>query len=151
MPFIHATAVAVAGRGVLLRGPSGSGKSDLALRLIDAGAVLIADDQTLAEPGPGLEPDPGLLLLSPPPGFAGMMEVRGLPVMSFPHVAAVPLCLIVDLVPPDAVVRLPVPHTVELFGQSVPAVALTPFEASAPIKVRLAAAAAGDNIVFHGK
>ncbi len=150
MPFVHATAVAVAGRGVLLRGPSGSGKSDLALRLIDAGAVLIADDQTIAEPSTG--PGPGPLLLSPPPGFAGVMEVRGLPVMTFPHVATVPLCLIVDLVPPDAVVRLPVPHTVELFGQSVPAVALTPFESSAPIKVRLAAAAAaGDNIVFHDK
>ena len=47
--LVHATAVAIGGRAVLLRGPSGSGKSDLALRLIDAGAELVSDDQSLLE------------------------------------------------------------------------------------------------------
>ena len=143
--------MAIAGRGVLLRGPSGAGKSDLALRLIDAGAVLIADDQTIAEPAPDASPD-GALLLSPPPAIAGVLEVRGLPIMAVPYATAVPLRLVVDLVAPDAVVRLPVPRTVDVLGHLVPGVALAPFEASAPIKVRLAAAAAaGDKITFDGQ
>jgi len=64
---------------VLLRGPSGSGKSDLALRLIDDGARLIADDQThLAKKGHAL-------IATPPPAIAGMIEVRGIGVVKLPR------------------------------------------------------------------
>ena len=73
--LIHATSVAVRTRGqwraMLLRGPSGSGKSDLAVRLLQAGGRLLADDQThLARRG-------GALIASPPPALAGLIEVRG--------------------------------------------------------------------------
>lgn len=146
MVLLHATAVAVEGQGVLLRGPSGAGKSDLALRLIDACAELIADDQTAVEAqGDGL-------LLSPPPTIAGKLEVRGLPIATLPFRTGVPLVLVVDLVAPSAVPRLP-PHAVaEIAGRTVALVALAPFESSAPIKVRLAAAAAaGDNLRRHDR
>ena len=62
---VHATCIAVDGLGVLLRGPSGSGKSDLALRLIDGGAMLIADDQVV------LEAIGGVLFARPPDILAG--------------------------------------------------------------------------------
>ena len=68
---LHATAVAIGGVAVLIEGPSGSGKSDLALRLIDRGAVLISDDQTL------LIRAGSRLLARPPQTIAGKLEVRG--------------------------------------------------------------------------
>lgn len=143
---LHATAVALNGHGVLLRGPSGAGKSDLALRLIDAGAELIADDQTVVDAAGNA------VLLSPPAALAGKLEVRGLPIATLPFRTGVPLVLVVDLVAPAAVPRLPPPVTAEIAGRSIAAVALTPFEASAPIKVRLAAAAAaGDNQPHHAR
>ncbi len=73
--LVHATAVAIEGEAVLLRGPSGSGKSDLALRLIDGGAQLVADDQTL------LRRAGGRVLASAPPAIAGLLEVRGVGVV----------------------------------------------------------------------
>ena len=53
MLLVHGTTVEIAGQAVLIRGPSGSGKSDLALRLIDGGAQLVADDQTELSPRDG--------------------------------------------------------------------------------------------------
>ena len=73
--LLHATAVAIDGRAVLLRGPSGSGKSDLALRLIDAGARLVADDQSeLSRRG-------DVLMVRAPATIAGLIEVRGLGIL----------------------------------------------------------------------
>jgi HPr kinase/phosphorylase len=71
MITIHATTVSLDGRGVILRGPSGSGKSDLALRLINEGALLVADDQTI------LFVESGRMMAQPPAEIAGKMEVRG--------------------------------------------------------------------------
>ena len=143
MTLVHATAVAVDGIGVLLRGPSGAGKSDLALRLIDSGAELVADDQT------AVEADAGTLIMSPPATIAGRLEVRGLPIATLPYRDRVPLALVVDLVAPTAVPRLPPPAVAELCGVSVPRVVLAPFEASTPAKVRLAATAAARDKGIH--
>lgn len=143
--LIHATAVALpAGEdwaggdwaGVLLRGASGSGKSDLALRLIDEGARLIADDQT------ELCLHDGALSLRAPARIAGCMEVRGLGLVSVPTVGQASLVLVADLVAAAEVERLPAPHTVTLAGVGVAMVRLAPFEVSAAAKLRLATRAA---------
>jgi serine kinase of HPr protein (carbohydrate metabolism regulator) len=129
---VHGTSVALDGGGVLLRGPSGSGKSDLALRLIDQGARLVADDQTeLAADGDGVG-------MSAPAAIAGQIEVRGLGIVVVPAVAAAALRLVVDLVPADAVERLPERRSCTLLGRAFPLLALAAFEASAPAKLRLA-------------
>lgn len=128
---IHATCVAVRGRGVLIAGPSGAGKSDLALRLIDRGAVLVADDHTQ------LDRVGDELIASVAPTIAGMIEVRGLGIVAMPHRDAVAVALLVAL---DGVVeRLPErPTERRIAGIAVPMLPLAGFEASAPIKVELA-------------
>ena len=137
---MHTAAVALAGagadcwHGVLLRGPSGSGKSDLAARAIDAGARLISDDQTL------LRNDGGSIVMTAPAALAGLLEMGGLAIVVAPALAACELVLMVDLVAAEQVERLPEPSTVELLGVAVPRLALAPFEASALAKLRLAVA-----------
>ena len=83
---LHASCVAIRGRGVLLTGPSGAGKSDLALRLIDRGAVLVGDD------GVVIEARDGRLHARPGPNIEGQMEVRGLGILALPWEEA-PLAL----------------------------------------------------------
>lgn len=133
---VHGTAIAVAGDGVLLRGPSGAGKSDLALRLIDQGARLVADDQT------ELQRDGDDITMSAPASIAGQIEVRGLGIAAVPSVAAAPLRLVVDLIPSEEIERMPLPRECSYLGCTLPLVALAPFEASAPAKLRLALATA---------
>ena len=135
MENIQATAVAVNGKGVLLRGPSGSGKSDLALRLIDRGAILIADDTVAADP------QSGNVSLAPPAAIAGMLEVRGAGLAKFDHAADVPLALVVDLVPGGKVERMPEPRETSICGCKVPVIKLDGLQPSAPIKVEMALAA----------
>lgn len=137
--YVHATCVALqAGkswRGVLLRGPSGAGKSDLALRLIEAGARLVADDQTaLIRQGKSL-------VGSPPGTLAGLLEVRGIGIVKVGRarlLARVPIALLVDLVSPDQIERMPDRARETLLDIDLPVVKLAPFEASAPAKLRLA-------------
>jgi len=139
--FVHATSVAMkTGRrwgAVLLRGPSGAGKSDLALRLIEGGARLIADDQThLAKKGHAL-------IASPPPALAGMIEVRGIGIVKLARgqlLAEAALALLVDLVRPEEVERMPDPAHEALQGVTLPRLALAAFEASTVAKLRLALA-----------
>ncbi len=132
-PTIHATAVAIAGRAVLLVGPPGSGKSDLALRLIDRGATLVADDRTI------VTAEGAQVFAAPPTTLAGLIEVRGVGIVPVPHATAVPIALVVDLgATPD---RLPEPTTRLIAGRATPCVALAAFEASAPLKVERALAA----------
>ncbi|MBC8338838.1 MAG: serine/threonine protein kinase [Alphaproteobacteria bacterium] len=132
MEQFHATTIDLDGRGVMLRGPSGSGKSDLGLRLIDGGARLVADDRT------DLTLSDGTLTASAPAELAGRLEIRGVGIVSVPSVSQSALALIVDLVNDASVERLPEPETVELLGLALPLVRLAPFEASAPAKVRTA-------------
>ena len=128
---IHASCVTAGSRGILLLGPSGRGKSDLALRLIDRGARLVADDRCdvwFAR---------GRLWCRPPAELAGKMEVRGLGIVEQPWTAPVPLALAVRLA--ERYERMPPANQIEtVAGNPLPAVTLSAFEASAPAKVLLA-------------
>jgi len=132
MHLNHATCVAVAGKGVLLRGFSGAGKSDLALRLIDGGAELVADDQVVCHA------EGGAVIATAPPAIAGLLEVRGLGVMHLEFLGRVEIALVVDLVAPERVARMPVAAVCEIAGIELPLLELAPFEASTPAKLRLA-------------
>lgn len=120
----------------MIEGRSGSGKSDLALRLIDRGAKLVSDDYTIARrQGKNL-------LASPPPNIAGKMEVRGIGLVDMENVSDVPVCLIVQLF--DVVDRMPLtPEKRVVAGVMVPVMKIAPMENSAPIKVELAMEAFG--------
>jgi serine kinase of HPr protein (carbohydrate metabolism regulator) len=132
---IHGTCVAIDAVGVLIRGAPGSGKSDLALRLIDGGARLVADDQV------EITPRNGRLFARAPAAIAGRLEVRGVGILPVPTAPEAVLGLVVELAPAGAVERLPAPAAWEHAGIRVPLVRLAAFEASAAAKVRLAAAA----------
>jgi serine kinase of HPr protein (carbohydrate metabolism regulator) len=127
---VHATCVAIGGRGVLIGGRSGSGKSDLALRLIDRGAQLVSDDYTeLRRVG-------RRLVARAPPSIAGRMEIRGVGLVEIDAAPEAPVCLFADL---DSLPeRLPEPTTRRIAGQDVPAIALAALEASAPLKLERA-------------
>jgi hypothetical protein len=128
--LVHASCVAIGGRAVLIAGRSGSGKSDLALRLIDRGARLVSDDYTL------LSVVDGRLRASPPDRIAGKIEVRGIGIVEFEPVAGLAVCLLADLdLPPE---RLPEPASRTVAGVELPVVALSALEASAPIKLEQA-------------
>ena len=140
--LFHATSVAIGEHAVLLRGPPGSGKSDLALRLIDAGARLVADDQS------EVWREGDKLLVRAPRTIFGLIEVRGVGLVKVDAMPAARLALIADLVAMQHIERLPEPGSETILGLPVPLVAIAPFEASAPIKLRLAlAAATGDGTV----
>ncbi|AMO71622.1 HPr kinase/phosphorylase [Sphingorhabdus sp. M41] len=128
---IHATAVAIAGAGLLIRGKSGLGKSDLALRLVDRGATLVSDDQV------DIRREGQNLLLSPPTSLAGKLEVRALGICECDHVSDVALKLIIDLKEhPD---RFPMDRqSMFLLGIKVPSCTLNAMEASAAIKAEWA-------------
>ena len=132
---IHATCVALPEGGVLLRGESGAGKSDLALRLIDGGARLVADDRT------ALTREGETLIARPPATIAGLIEARGVGILRLPPerlASQVAIALIVDLVASPSVERLPEAAYETLLGVSLQRVALAAFEASTPAKIRLA-------------
>lgn len=133
---IHATTVAIGGQGVLIVGPSGSGKSDLALRLIDRGAVLVADDRTC------VRVEGGRLFAGVPDIISGKLEVRGLGIMEMDWTGDVPvaLCVALCVALGGEVERLPPPRVRTIVGVSIPELALDPRPASAPIKVEWALA-----------
>jgi len=133
---LHATCVAKAGRAILISGRSGSGKSDLALRLIDRGADLVSDDYVI------VRRVAGRLLASPPDNIRSKMEIRGLGILEFHNVADVPVCLMVELA--GEIERMPeMPGAVTIAGMQVPSVRLSSLEASAPVKVEVALAQFG--------
>jgi serine kinase of HPr protein (carbohydrate metabolism regulator) len=128
---VHASCVAIDGHAVLIEGLSGAGKSDLALRLIDRGATLVADDYTM------LRREGDRLIATAPATIAGMIEVRGLGILPFPYEDGLPVALLITL--GGAVERMPDDAALRSFGGvSVPVMPLAGFEASAPIKVELA-------------
>ena len=135
---IHASCVAIGGRGVLLVGKSAAGKSDLALRLIDEGAQLVADDRTI------LFVAKGALHGRAPESIEGLLEVRGLGIVTIPVRAKVEIALVVQLGREGA--RLPAPRIYHMpavlkgAGQ-VPQIALDARLASTPAKIRAALAA----------
>jgi HPr kinase/phosphorylase len=97
---LHASAVAVGGKGLLILGPSGAGKSGLALRLMALGAELVADDRVLLERrGAGL-------VAKPPDALAGLIEARGIGLVRVANLPESRIVLAVDLAEPPAA-RLP--------------------------------------------
>lgn len=133
---IHATCVAFGGHGVLLLGPPGAGKSDLALRLIDGGATLVADDRVmLSRAGAGL-------LAAPPDALAGLLEIRGTGIVRMPHAAPVPVVLAAELAASGTLERLPREGWSGYLGVRIRSMPVAPFECSAVAKVRIALYAA---------
>jgi HPr kinase/phosphorylase len=128
---VPGTCVEVEGLGVLFRGTTGSGKSDLALRLIDGGARLIADDYT------ELSSENATLIARAPETIRGLLEVRGIGILNIGGPLQAELGVVIDLVTAEQVERRPEDESTELLGIRVPLFRLTPLEASSPAKVRL--------------
>ena len=112
--LIHASAVAVDGRGLLITGKAGAGKTTLALEMIALGAELVADDRVQAEAD-----GEGVLRLSPPRRIAGLAEVRGFGLVRLAARSGVPLSLIADLDRGEPA-RLPERETRTLQGIACP-------------------------------
>jgi serine kinase of HPr protein (carbohydrate metabolism regulator) len=140
----HGTCIALDGRAALLRGPSRSGKSDLALRCITLGltlgkralrADLVADDGVM------VERRGRCLLVRPPDAIKGKLEVRGLGIIEVSFVPEAELVLLVPLMPFEEIERLPDPRAAEeVLGVMLPVLPVDAFEAAAPQKVLLALA-----------
>ena len=123
--------------GVLIRGASGSGKSDLALRMIDGGGRLVADDRVDLSVSDAR--DGARLVAQAPDILRGRIEVRGLGILRLPALDSVAVSLVVDLVSGDAIERLPGRRTCAYLEVELPLLALDPFEAAAAVKLRVAA------------
>jgi HPr kinase/phosphorylase len=147
--LVYGTCVALGGRAAILQGPSGSGKSDLALRFLALSMnldalgtgegsaperpMLVSDDQVI------VRSINGRLFVRPPGAIAGKLEVRGLGIIDVPHRSEAELRLMVALTTPENVPRIPTAKpVVMLLGAPTPLIKLAPFDASAPIKLRLA-------------
>lgn len=128
---LHASTVAVDGRAVVITGPSGSGKSDLALRMLDRGFTLVSDDRTiLCKDGPKL-------VASAPETIKGKLEVRGVGIVEIEHVSDVPVALVVELT--SDIQRLPDDSRERLIlGVAIPLINVDALTASAPSKVAIA-------------
>ncbi|HVL78846.1 MAG TPA: aldolase [Sphingomicrobium sp.] len=128
---VHASTVAIEGRAVLITGISGSGKSDLTLRLLDRGFALVSDDQTI------VRRDGDRLIAAPPPTIAGKLEIRGLGIVDMDWLSDVPVALLVELtsdiqrIPDDSRER-------PILGVAIPLISIDAMAASAPSKVAFA-------------
>ena len=142
--LIHGTCLAIGGMGVLLLGQPGSGKSDLALRLIDGSgtglsgvarsARLVADDQVAVRKAEGR------LVASAPAALAGKLEIRGLGIAELTPEAEAVLRLAVRLTPAAEIERLPdlARARMDILGIAIPLVLIDPQTASAPARIRAA-------------
>ncbi len=128
---IYANCVAIGDVGILLRGESGSGKSDLSLRLMHADAVLVADDRT------DVRREGAFVYASAPQPLRGLMEVRGLGILPFDYKESVRLAAVVDLQDQQKIERVPESKTTEILGCDLPCFQIDPALPSAVIKVTL--------------
>lgn len=133
----HGTAVLLSSAehppaAVFIRGASGSGKSDLAFRLLAQGAVLISDDQV------ELERRQDRIFAGAIDAIRGLIEVRGVGLLRYPVADPAPVKLVIDLVPRDDVPRLPEWKTMDVLGVNLPVLKLHAFDVAAPCKLRAA-------------
>ena len=142
---VHATAIAVGDRAALIRGSSGSGTSDLALRCLGLGpsalvrdtVKLVSDDQVV------LKHEGSRLRASAPPQLRGKLEIRGLGILEVDAITEANVVLIADLVRDGPIERFPDPWPfAQILGFDVPLVRLLPFESSSPLKLVTAIAMA---------
>ena len=129
---VHGTSVSIDGDGILFRGPPGSGKSDLALRMINYGAQLVSDDQVC------LTRRNDNIFMSSPPTIRNSMEVRGIGIVNTVAQKEAPLILVLNMLPNNAASRMPIWQLCTFLDVKVPAVEFAPFEISAHLKVKLA-------------
>jgi HPr kinase/phosphorylase len=136
---VHASAVLVGARAVLIRGPSGSGKSRLALELLQAAqAHVLAFARLVGDDRVHLEAAGGRLLVRPADKLAGLLEVRGAGLLKLDHEPSAVVGLVVDLAAPDAQ-RLPQPdqQKTEIAGISLTRLAVAAGAAALPGVVAL--------------
>ena len=127
----QATCVAIDGRAVLIEGRPGSGKSSLALALIDRGSVLIGDDGVL------IERDGDRLLASPAPATEGLLEVRNVGLLAFPTISRIPVALLIGLDPAAPRFR-DAPAWLDRAGVRLPAISLWPDSPILALRAELA-------------
>jgi HPr kinase/phosphorylase len=139
---LHGTCVSVNGEGVLILGEPGTGKSDLALRLIDEPghgisggrmrSELVSDDQVI------ITRDQDRLFASSPPAIHGKLEIRGLGIVALATQPSVPLVLVAKLQAHSDIERLPDHGTYDILGLTLPLVEIDGTTASAPARLRAA-------------
>ena len=128
---LHASTVAIGGRSVLISGPSGSGKSDLALRMLDRGFILVSDDRTI------VRREGSRLVASAPGTIKGKLEIRGIGIVEMESASDVPVALVVELT--SDIQRLPDDGRERLIlGTSIPLINVDAATASAASKLAVA-------------
>ncbi|WP_138380887.1 HPr kinase/phosphorylase [Luteithermobacter gelatinilyticus] len=133
MELLHATVVEWQGKGIMIMGPPGAGKSDLALRLIDAGGILVGDDYV------NISKEKDRLIARPAENIAGLMEVRGVGLVHMAYKKQAGLDLVLDLkAERSAIERLPEAAYFERLGVRLPRLEFYAFEVSAVAKLRCA-------------
>ncbi|MBT6330605.1 MAG: serine/threonine protein kinase [Kordiimonadaceae bacterium] len=131
MTLYHASCVELGGKGILIEGPSGSGKSDLSLRLIDAGAKLVSDDYV------DIRNENGTLVGYGPPNIEGMLEIRGIGLLKTDYIKSSPLYLTLELTPRDEIERLPEADFFEMDDVRIPYYKFDAFSVSAIAKITM--------------
>ena len=127
---VHSSAIVLEDNGILIIGDSGSGKSDLALRLIDSGATLISDDITICEK------KKNLIYLSAPSEIKGLLEVREVGIITVPFVDGIILRMIVKL-EAGGLERIPQKNNYKIFGQKIPMLTINGKNSSSVVKVKV--------------
>lgn len=142
---IHASCISIGSHGVLLLGPSGSGKSDLTLRLMSKGAMLVADDQVVLT-----RDEHHLLIASVDDSIRGLLEVRGVGLVRYPIAANIPVRLAVQLVERQEVEHIPSPASYKQLEVNIPLISLHGYDASTPEKIYAALHAMRRNNLHTG-
>lgn len=131
MTLYHGTCVKFEGKGVLILGSSGTGKSDLALRLIDNGATLISDDYV------DINVVNGILIATTAPNIEGLIEVRGVGLMKVNYIKSSPLDFVLELVEQQEIERLPSDIFFKHDDIEIPCFKFNAFALSAIAKIKI--------------
>ncbi len=129
---LHASCVSLNSKGVLLLGKSGVGKSDLALRMLSRGAMLVADDQVIIHK---IDEEHEYLIATVDESIRGLLEIRGVGLVNYPVAANIPVMLAVELVRREDMEHIPTPQHFECLGIRVPKIAINGFDSSSPDKI----------------